>query len=63
MQTTIESMVPLYLGGEVGNGRGRHYFQVGLVGGRVETWSYKVVSSPNPRGHHDLSVAVAEAKK
>ena len=51
------------MGGEVGRGRGRHYCRVGLVGGRVETRSYEMVSPPEPRGRRALSVAAAEAKK
>ena len=35
----------------------------GLIGGRRETRSYKIISLPDPRGRWDLSVVKAEAKK
>ena len=47
---------------EVGSIGGRHYRRVGLVGGRVDTRSYEIVSPPEPRGRRALSVAGAGAK-
>ena len=51
------------MGGEVVSGRGRHYRWVGLVGGRVETQSFEIVSLPEPRRRRALSVTVVAAKK
>ena len=51
------------MGGEFRSGGGHHYCWGGLVGDRVDTRSYKIVSPPKPKGPRGMSVALAEAKK
>ena len=43
--------------------RGRRSRQIGLIDGRRETRSYKIVSPPEPRGRCTLSVAMARRKE